>query len=102
MGAKVVDFESEKVLRSPHVEGLARCLNCSYEWQAVAPTGTHELECRSCGSFKGYFVGSIQFEDAVEYVCDCDNNIYKIGSQNQVVCAKCGITHGHVTFLDEE
>lgn len=53
MTGVVVDFETERLLRSPHGQGTARCLACHAEWEAVVPVGTVWLECGECGSMRG-------------------------------------------------
>jgi len=51
----------------PHVTGSVRCHKCKHEWVAVAPEGTMNLECPSCGAVGNY----IDFDlDG----CDSDDN----------------------------
>lgn len=101
MSAEIINLAEEKINRQPHMRGDARCIMCKHEWVAVAPAGTCELECPQCLAYRGYFMGAMITEDKVEYNCECGCNVYKIGSEQQVFCAKCGITHGHIDFLED-
>jgi hypothetical protein len=57
----------------PHLSGEAVCIGCKHQWVAVAPLGTWQLECPSCGSMKGIFrlpVGAERGKD-LEFACTC-------------------------------
>lgn len=73
---------------SPHISGNAKCLSCSHEWVAVAPTGTHELECPECKTWKGVFNGYTAPEEVWE--CDCGNQHFYI-SEGSAMCPRCGL-----------
>lgn len=40
----------------PHRAGLVLCDTCFYVWVGVAPVGTDNLECPTCGEFDGHYI----------------------------------------------
>lgn len=89
MTSVVVDLATRRALRDPHREGSAKCLQCQYEWQAVAPIGTTELECPTCGLMKGAFRYTVQTEHP-QWECKCGSFVFYI-DQHSPYCANCGI-----------
>ncbi len=49
----VIDINANK----PHWEGPVTCSACMHGWRAVAPVGTHVLECPSCHKMAGVEFG---------------------------------------------
>lgn len=45
----VIDINANK----PHWEGPVTCSACMHVWRAVAPVGTHVLECPRCAKMAG-------------------------------------------------
>jgi len=72
----------------PHITGNALCLQCGHRWVAVAPTGTIELECSKCKTWKGVFEG-MTAPDTV-WQCDCGNQHFYVDDEG-AMCAKCGL-----------
>jgi hypothetical protein len=93
----VIDFEAERLLRNPHRTGKARCLNCKHEWVAVAPVGTHALECSQCQTFQGVFIGAsnTQFQ---QWQCCCGEYLFYIDAKGPY-CAHCGTRPEHLTDI---
>lgn len=100
MGADIVDLDRERRDRSPHIGGEAECMLCKRRWTAVAPTGTTWLECPSCGSEKGHFIGAA-IRDLMGFSCDCGNGMFILYEDNTVGCPNCGITHATYEFIEE-
>ena len=50
---KVIDINAKK----PHWQGPVTCSACGYMWRAVAPVGTHILECPKCEQMAGVEYG---------------------------------------------
>jgi hypothetical protein len=71
----------------PHLQGPARCLNCKYEWQAVASVGTTELDCPECRTAKGYFVWMAVPDTALQ--CNCGEWMFHVNREG-ALCAHCG------------
>jgi len=63
-----------------HLEGIAACVVCGQEWEAVAVAGTVNLECPGCGCWRGVW--------KFPYCGPRDGEQYQ--------CAKC---HGHVFYV---
>lgn len=86
MGA-VVEFQRP----GQWAHGEAFCLGCGHTWQAVAPTGTTQLECPACQSIKGHW--KFEFMPAVgELVreCNCGNQLFYLTPEGHM-CANCGV-----------
>jgi hypothetical protein len=75
--------------RRPHRSGNARCLNCKHEWVAVSPAGTITLECPSCATFQGVYLGVAQTE-LRQWQCVCEEFTFYI-DENGAYCAHCGV-----------
>lgn len=84
----IIDFAMAKEEREPHSAGLARCLACKHEWQAVAPTGTTWLECPECSLFRGRFIGQ-HTRDTPHLHCECGNNLFSV-TREGTYCPNCG------------
>jgi hypothetical protein len=87
--SNVVDLEARRIERTPHRSGFARCLNCKYEWVAVAPVGTCSLECSQCATMQGVFKGLSTTEHA-QWQCACSEWTFYIDVHGPY-CAHCGI-----------
>jgi len=86
----VVAFKPRIAAENPHMQGKAYCIQCEHTWQAVAPVGTHTLECPECKTEKGAFVGMCVPEDDVEVrECNCGNQLFFLTREGHM-CAKCG------------
>ncbi len=78
-----------------HGAEQAFCLGCGYEWTAVAPTGTTQLECPSCKAHKGRW--KFEFAPAEGQMvreCDCGNQLFYLTPDGHM-CANCGIYQGY-------
>lgn len=74
--------------RRPHRSGNARCLNCKYEWGAVARPGAVTLECPKCSTFQGVFVG-VAHSHFAQWQCTCGEWTFFIDAHGPY-CAHCG------------
>lgn len=84
----VIDLAQAKADREPHLSGGAQCIGCGHKWAAVAPVGTAELQCPSCGLEKGRFVASVLHGEST-WTCNCGNDLFRINQHAQVYCANC-------------
>lgn len=78
--------------RLPYHRGLAKCLQCKHEWQAVVPVvgGTSGFECPSCGFYKGVFAGLFDPpSDTPIWTCPCGCDTFKI-TPDIILCVLCG------------
>jgi hypothetical protein len=76
----------------PFVQGEAFCLQCRYEWQAVAPAGKSAceilLECPQCQTM----TGRLRYDFAPEgefWQCHCGNQLFYITPDGHF-CPNCG------------
>jgi hypothetical protein len=75
----------------PHLSGEAICKACDYEWVAVAPVGTIELECPECGTEKGLYKYSALPQDSKKiWVCNCGCDVFRV-LVDGFICYMCGI-----------
>lgn len=73
-----------------HGTGLAFCILCKHEWQAVAPLGTTQLQCPKCESHKGRFKFPFDPpEGTMRRVCNCGNDLFLLTTEGHL-CANCG------------
>lgn len=74
------------------LHGPAKCLDCKKEWVAVAPVGTNELDCESCGTHRGVWKGPMlpADEDTLIFICDCGGYHFVITSEG-TLCVSCGV-----------
>lgn len=76
-----------------HVQGLARCLNCRHEWQAVVPfeSRLELLECSACGQTKGFFPNQyLPAKGAIVLTCECGNDLLYVLGDGTAFCPSCG------------
>jgi hypothetical protein len=85
----IVDFAARRLEKSPHRVGSVRCLNCKHEWIATAPPGTTTLQCLSCSTFQGVFIGVSQTE-RMQWQCACGEFVFFI-DETSPYCAHCGV-----------
>lgn len=91
----VVAFKSRE---EPHMSGKAHCIACDHQWMAVAPVGTVFLECPSCHTEKGRFIGACSPDEGTEVrECNCGNQLFYLTREGHM-CANCGIYQ----FYDKE
>lgn len=88
MGA-VLSLDEARADRTPHLEGAARCISCQHEWHAVAPVGTHVLECPACSLPKGRFVHKLKRGEQT-WTCNCGCELFSIAPQIGPYCINCG------------
>lgn len=85
----VINLAEFKADRTPHMTGKAQCAGCGTDWEAVAPVGTHELDCPSCGAHKGFFVNTVVRGDQ-EWECNCGSTLFRIAKHCGPYCVNCG------------
>lgn len=92
----------------PHFQGEAFCLACGHTWQQVAPAGTYDLPCSSCGAERGVLRYPI---DAVAgssvYRCDCGSEVHMLVvepkiSEPYLHCIGCGCRHSLAVIFSHE
>jgi hypothetical protein len=76
-----------KLERGSHLSGEAICIHCKHEFVAVAPVGTINMTCPSCGTEKALFKHPC--EPTVAWVCQCGCHIFMLSPQG-VICYECG------------
>lgn len=86
--ATVIDFAAEREKRSPHLEGVAHCLACGHEHRAIAPIGTHELQCSSCGLMRAVWFGLFVPERG--FACECGAFAFALTNDGPM-CLRCGL-----------
>jgi hypothetical protein len=86
----VINLQKHKEEKESRNRGVARCLDCKHEWEAIAHHEAVWLECPKCSLEKGRFVGShILAEGTDQWVCRCDNDLFFI-TPNGCFCPNCG------------
>ncbi len=85
----VVSLAQARVDRTPHMSGAAACMVCHHSLVAVAPVGTHELECPECHAIKGYYVAPVVAGED-RFQCDCACSVFHIGRGIGPYCVHCG------------
>lgn len=88
--AQVLSLAAAREERTPHMTGEARCAACGHEWVAVAPVGTHELDCPSCGCTKGHMKRPVMRGDE-RFVCDCGCDVFRISRAHGPYCVNCAV-----------
>ena len=86
----VVSLEQAREERTPHLSGAAACMVCHHSWVAVAPVGTHELECQKCHATKGYYVAPVVVGQEM-WECNCGCSVFHISREIGPYCVNCGI-----------
>ncbi len=76
---------------TPHGAGEAFCFQCKYEWTAVAPVGTTQLQCPECLTYKGL----MKFPyappaDKLRRQCNCGNQLFYLTLEGHM-CCNCGV-----------
>ena len=70
--------------------GEAVCLQCDHQWQAVAPAGSHRLQCPACRTMKGLWRFEFAPPDGqLVRECDCGNQLFYLTPDGHL-CARCG------------
>lgn len=85
---QLVDLAQAKADRAPTLAGAAACMNCHHSWVAVAPVGTHELECPKCHAVKGYFVATAM-RGSQRFECNCGCDLFRISPDVGPYCINC-------------
>ena len=86
----VIEFKKHKEDNEPHNRGLARCLDCKHEWEAIAHCDVVWLECPKCSLEKGHFIGPHTLpEGSMKWVCNCGNDLFQI-TREGCFCQNCG------------
>jgi ribosomal protein S27E len=99
--ADIIEFRRPEK-PDPHMSGPARCVGCQHDWTAVAPVGTTELECPSCGMMKGLYRYPVT-ADANDLVfrCQCGSEAltaYYRNGKFRLQCMSCGISQTEAIF----
>ena len=81
----VVSLAQTREERTPHMSGAAACMVCHHSWVAVAPVGTHELECPKCHAAKGYYVAPVVRDEEV-FECNCGCQVFHISREVGQYC----------------
>jgi len=85
---ELISLEEKKIEDQPHASGIAICLDCKYEWVAIAPLITTWLECPSCSLIRGRL--KVYFErDGLQWECGCGNDLFFIKPEG-CYCPNCG------------
>ena len=85
--AEIIGIDSLKA--APHNSGLARCMVCKHEHQAVAPVGVVWMECPECHAQKALFVGSCERRGEAHWTCACGNDLFHATPEG-FYCPNCG------------
>lgn len=75
--------------------GKAKCLACKHEWMAVYQVPLADIECPSCGVFRGQSKGPFNGpETHAVWVCNCGNSLLELYVDKQgaeeLLCVGCG------------
>ena len=96
----VTDLNAFREENTPHTSGAIICMNCKHEWEGVAPVGTTDMDCPSCGCAKGVHKQFIGPSAGVLYTCNvCDGTLFTFRDDFSALCAGCGTRHW--PFSDE-
>lgn len=78
--------------RDPHLTGSARCIQCTHQWEAVAPVGTTWMECPACHCHKAAFIGPCEAKEGdLLWACNCGSSLFYITKAEGPVCHGCGV-----------
>lgn len=98
----VVEFKKPVARNEMWAQGSAVCIGCRHEWEAVAPVGTHQLECPKCHTMKGIFrhpFGSAPGDSVFQCNCGCEAmTAYFHKGKFWFQCMSCGIDHTDAIF----
>jgi predicted RNA-binding Zn-ribbon protein involved in translation (DUF1610 family) len=75
---------------TPHLAGVAICIDCAHEWVAVIPPGeiSTRLECPHCRAHKGHMKYQIS-PGVEEWTCACGNDLFRV-TRTHLYCPHCG------------
>lgn len=79
----------------PHAQGLAKCVDCKHEWQAVVLAEHLRecggwLECPSCGIHKGRMAWPFTPNQGAQvWTCLCGSDFFHILGDG-TLCPSCG------------
>lgn len=82
----IIEFKAPDQ-HDPHLSGEAICTACKHEWMVVAPVGTTEHECPSCGTFSGLLKYPVM--PSTRWQCNCGNELFFI-MPDGCMCRACG------------
>lgn len=85
----IISLDEHRQAQTPHLSGEAVCPVCTHRWQAVAPVGTTNLGCPSCGSIRGQFANTVLRGDTC-WVCTCGSDTFRISPEVGPYCICCG------------
>jgi hypothetical protein len=72
------------------LSGIAQCMVCFNTWEVLgAAVGTIWLRCPVCDSEKGHFKYPCAKTDTQEWICNCDNTLFRVYLEG-VFCPHCG------------
>lgn len=98
----VISFAEAKAEREPHLAGEALCIGCRHKWACVAPVGTWQLECPTCGAMKGIFrypIGAQEGDLGFACSCGCEAlTAYMHQGHFRLKCMSCGIDQTDAVF----
>jgi len=83
----IIEFKAPDQ-HDPHLSGEAICTTCKYEWVEVAPVGSTDFECPSCGTHHGLLKYPVVPQSYWE--CSCGNDLFYV-LPSGVMCRKCGL-----------
>ncbi len=88
---EVVELSSwkEKEETESTSTGKAVCINCRYDWEAVAPAGVEWLECPQCHLMRGKFFHEHLRTSEMHWHCHCGNDLFYM-TPNGMYCPNCG------------
>lgn len=92
MSDNVIPLRRREEPKEQWASGMARCTACQHEWVAVVPVPqeTPWLECPSCTTFRGLYLGPFGLpKDQHIWVCHCGNDLFYVGPTS-VFCPGCG------------
>jgi hypothetical protein len=85
----IIDFNEERLSRSPHLSGKAQCFDCRHEWHATSPVGTYILECPNCGHMRGAYFAHVECPEPQVWSCNCGCQYFWVGKEG-FYCPMCG------------
>ena len=92
----IIDLAKAREERQPHCQGLAFCMTCEHEWEAVWPTGKVDLECPKCHSMRGRSKFDVSPPEGTRvWTCNsCGNQLFNLLT-DRVHCPGCGMQWGY-------
>jgi Zn finger protein HypA/HybF involved in hydrogenase expression len=84
----VVDLAAKRAENTPHASGEARCLDCKYEYVAVAPLGVTWMECPKCSLMRSRFIFA-HTREGPYWECNCGNSLFH-ATKDGMYCPNCG------------